>query len=231
MISIDGNTTVLIITGLAVIFAYLKEKISLSAVVSTAVIGFIVVAFGGVQWVAPLTTFFVIGVLVTEYKKGVKKKHKCDQIQRTYKNVVGNGAYAAVCACGNAILPNPLWYTMMVTGMASATADSVATEIGQVYGKNPFNPITFRPAQIGETGAVSVQGLMAGVAGASVVSLYAYQDYGRVIFFAMYGCVLDSITGITLEEEFKVIDTHQNNLLATTVAGTLYGVSYLTHAM
>jgi uncharacterized protein (TIGR00297 family) len=54
--------------------------------------------------------------------------------------------------------------------LATAAADTTASEIGQLFGKRTFLPLTFRRVERGTEGAISVEGTLAGIVAGCIVA-------------------------------------------------------------
>lgn len=217
---------VICLIALIVLYAYRKKKIDISAVIMTAIVGFSCFFSGGVRWIVVLLLFFVFGNLVSHYKKAYKGILGCEQAIRTWKNVFGNGGATMIFAIWNWVIPNPVWFLAMCGAMACATADTFATELGQVFSKNPRMVHTLKKVRPGETGAVSKEGFMASIFGAFIISIpllvwgYSVEIFLFVVMCGFSGCVIDSLMGAILEKR-KIVDTHQINFLATLLSGIL----------
>jgi len=59
--------------------------------------------------------------------------------------------------------------------MATAASDTVASEIGKAFGKTTYTLTPLRRVPAGTSGAVSLEGTLAGIAAAFVLALYAMQ--------------------------------------------------------
>jgi len=66
--------------------------------------------------------------------------------------------------------PSALWLAA-VAALATAAADTTASEVGQLLGKHPFLPLTLRRVPVGTEGAISIEGTLAGAAAASIVAI------------------------------------------------------------
>jgi uncharacterized protein (TIGR00297 family) len=61
---------------------------------------------------------------------------------------------------------------MGVSSLATAAADTTASEIGQLIGRRAFLPLTLRRVPVGTEGAISVEGTLTGlISGAAVAVL------------------------------------------------------------
>jgi uncharacterized protein (TIGR00297 family) len=58
--------------------------------------------------------------------------------------------------------------------LAAALSDTLGTEVGTLYGRRAFSPLTCRRLEVGTPGAVSVAGTLASLAGAALMALAAW---------------------------------------------------------
>lgn len=93
-----------------------------------------------------------------------------------------------------------------LAGLAEAAADTVSSEIGQVFGGRPRMVTTFRKVQPGTDGAVSAAGTAAGMVAAGVVALVGtWALDGNATMFevscagGVFGLLFDSLLGATAE--------------------------------
>ena len=94
---------------------------------------------------------------------------------------------------------------LFLAALAEATADTVASEIGQAFGGTP-RLLTGRRVAAGTDGAVSVVGSLAGVAGAALVMLTGWgtlgisgRQAGVALAGGLVGFVGDTVLGATGE--------------------------------
>jgi uncharacterized protein (TIGR00297 family) len=93
-----------------------------------------------------------------------------------------------------------------LAALAEAAADTVSSEIGQVLGGRPRLITSFRPAEPGTDGAISLAGTLAGIAAACIVAAIGALSLGGdaspfwiVLAGAVFGLLFDSLLGATLE--------------------------------
>jgi uncharacterized protein (TIGR00297 family) len=124
-----------------------------------------------------------------------------------------------------------------VAAFATAAADTVSSEIGQLIGKHPFLITTLRPVPAGTEGAVSVEGTVAGILASFVIAGAAWAaglftlSIGNnpvapifvVVVAAFIGTTLESVLGATLEK-LKLIDNEAVNF-ANTLIGALAAIA------
>lgn len=211
-------------------YAYWKRKIDLSAALASTSVGLITLLTVGPYWLYLILTFFVFGNLVTKFNYDLKKEKGVAERERTFRNVFGNGGAALLFGIlyflsGN----NPLFLLGFLGAMASASADTFATEIGVVYEWKPRLITNFKKTKAGTNGAVSLPGTVAAVLGAATISLvpmfYPTPNLDKnTIFFigitsGVIGAFTDSLVGATIEGKIKKIDNHTTNFIGTLIGG------------
>ncbi|MEA2163019.1 MAG: hypothetical protein QOK37_1146 [Thermoanaerobaculia bacterium] len=160
--------TVLAITG------YLLRTVNVSGTIAGWLLGCVIVLGGGPPMYAALLAFFILGTLAT--KLGYSSKARAGLAQegggrRGAAHAFANVGVAAVCAvaCWRGLGFLPLF--MGIAALATAAADTTASEIGQLFGRRTFLPLTFYPVEPGTEGAISIEGTLAGIIAATIVAI------------------------------------------------------------
>jgi uncharacterized protein (TIGR00297 family) len=138
---------------------------------------------------------------------------------RTASQVAANLGVAALVSCEfvqswmtdsqifarSTQVPMPL-FAVGLAALAEAAADTVSSEVGQVFGGQPRMITTLRRAQPGTDGAISLTGTLAGVVAAGIVAIVGTLALtGDRTMFAVscaggvFGLLFDSLLGATLE--------------------------------
>ena len=218
-----------VLSGAAIVYAYLKGKIDRSAVAASGIIGAVALLTVGVSWLYLILAFFVAGNMVTRYKYEIKEHEGVAEKTRTFRNVFGNGGAAIVYALLYQMTGGNTLFLVGFTGaMATAAADTFATEIGEVHAREPRMITNFRKARVGTSGAISLPGCIAALAGAAIIAwipLFFQLEFYETILFAVgtisgfLGCLVDSFIGATMEKKIRVIDNHMTNFLGTLSGG------------
>jgi uncharacterized protein (TIGR00297 family) len=122
---------------------------------------------------------------------------------------------------GAATLP---LFAVGLAALAESAADTVSSELGQVFGGTPRMITTLRAAEPGTDGAVSILGTLLGIAAAAVVSLagaWALRGGAEMFWIAtaggVFGLLFDSLLGATLERR-KLLNNDAVNFLSTASA-------------
>lgn len=123
-----------------------------------------------------------------------------------------------------------------LAAMAEAAADTVSSEIGQVFGGRPRMLTTLRAVEPGVDGAVSVAGTLAGVVAAAIVAAagtWALRGDAKMLAVscagAVFGLVFDSLLGATVELSGWLNNDAVNFLSTAAAAGFALGVMGWLH--
>ncbi|HOI39103.1 MAG TPA: TIGR00297 family protein [Methanobacterium sp.] len=207
----------LVIIGL---ITYARKALDLLGSIFMIIMGVIIIFAAGANWLFLIFLFLILGVGFTRYKNDYKKEIGVYEGTRTIKNVVSNGIVAFVMAAfGN--------YAGFIGSIATATADTMASEVGVVT--TPRLITNFKRVPPGTDGGISVVGTIAGILGAGLIGLAAYMlgvypDLTKTLAIALVagsvGCFVDSVLGAVLEIKGYLNNEHVN-LLATLVGALL----------
>lgn len=226
----------LLLTLLFMIFlGYVLGRVRLadvSGVLSGILMGFLIVSFTDFRWFVLILSFFVIGGIFTKYKYDYKRAIGIAQEgggARGYRNVFGNGLIALVCAIAFGITGNALLIIAFIGAVATATGDTLASEIGQTYRKLPRLITDLRLVPHGTDGGITMLGEYSAVAGAGAIAIIAillgvgaFSTMVPVILGGFFGANVDSVLGAVLERRHYLTNSSVN--LLATVAGALAAV-------
>ena len=65
----------------------------------------------------------------------------------------------------------PVFIVAMTGSFATAAADTTSSEMGQLHGKTPINPLTFKRVKPGTEGAVSIEGTSLGILASMIIAV------------------------------------------------------------
>lgn len=214
--------------GLGVIFSIWKQKLTPAAAITGACCGLLIYAGSGYPGLLMLTAFFTMGTVATSIGRIDKQvvERKGDSVKRKPAQVIANAGMATLLALLAFLFPehSAFFQLMLAASIASATADTLSSELGMLYGKSFYNCITWRKESRGLDGAISLQGTMIGIAGAAVIAVIYSIGFGWdisnvmiIVLSAAVGNFADSLLGALLERR-KYLGNDAVNFLSTFVA-------------
>lgn len=219
-----GLLTLILAAGVA--YSISAGKLTVVAALTGAAVAILVFAGAGFTGLAMMTTFFILGSAATSVQSEIKKDLNADQKGgRTAGQVLANSGTAALCGALILVLPvqTQVLQLMLAASFASATADTLSSELGMIYGKRFFNIITLKPDIRGLDGVVSIEGTLIGVIGSVIIAvIYAIGNSWAtnliwIIVAGTFGNLTDSILGAVLERK-NLINNNTVNFLNTLIA-------------
>lgn len=227
------NAIVFILLCTAAVATVVLKKLDAKAAVAAVVIGFMVWLGEGYTGIAMLATFFIAGTLATSWKMrtkqqtGLAEQHRG---QRTAAQVIANGGVAALLSLLSFMLreQQPLLLLMVASSLSSAIADTLSSELGNVYGKKFYNIMNFKKDLRGLNGVISFEGTLIGIAGSILIALvYTVQagftvDFLWIVIAGTVGNLTDSVLGATLERK-HILNNDAVNFL-NTITGAAAGL-------
>lgn len=216
---------VYIILGAAAVWSYTSGKLTLSGAVTGALIGFLIYTGAGIVCFLMLTFFFTVGSAATKWqrdKKALMNAEDTHKSGRTAAQVLANGGVAALLGVLAWLQPEHLALAqLMIAGsFAAATADTLSSELGTVYGRRFYNIITLKKDTRGLDGVISLEGTLIGIIGSAVIAAIYSLGFGWdmhflvIILAGFTGNVVDSILGAWLERK-GLIGNNMVNFLNT----------------
>ena len=222
-----------------------RGSLSRSGVAGAVVTGTLIFGFAG--WIAGflLIAFFVSSSRLSKFKAQARSKRDATRLfdkggRRDIWQALANGGVATACAVAAGLLtPSPetlfpnssagsALYTALLGALATANADTWATELGVLSRSQPRLITTFRPVERGVSGGVSIAGSAAALAGAAFIALIAVIAHtaratlmGQVdpaalsVIFTivtvagLLGSLADSLLGATLQAMYLDSETKQ----------------------
>lgn len=209
--------------------SYFLKMVNVSGFIIGLMIGTVIYTFGGYEFFLVLFTFFLMGSLATKFGYARKKALGVAQERggaRGWKNAAANcsiGAFLSILAMLSPESRQAIFIAGFFGAFATAAADTVSSEIGQVLGKHPILITTLRPVPVGTEGAISLEGTAAGVLASIVIcaiglflGVLSVPAAGVCVIAAFVGTMVESYLGATLET-MKIIDNELINFMNTLV--------------
>ena len=158
---------------------YRARALSPSGAIAACLVGGTIFGFGGLAWAMVLIAFFISSSLLSFFKASDTRKLQASQTfekggKRDAAQVLANGGVAAALAA----LSTPLGgvtltylFAGFVGALAAATADTWAPEIGVLSKARPRLLTTWKIVDAGTSGAVTLTGIGAALAGAMFLGI------------------------------------------------------------
>ena len=207
-------------------FAYRFKTADLSGLFSAALLGVLLIVFADVRWFLIMLAFFIAGSACTRYRYAEKEKFGVEQNRggaRGYRNVFANGGVSAAAAILFGITQHPAFAAMFVGSVATAAADTVASEIG-VTGGTPYMITTGKKVPTGTNGGVTLLGEMSALICAIGIAATAFflgvidlPTFAICSIGGLVGTNIDSLAGAIIENRGYIGNA------GTNVIGTLGG--------
>jgi uncharacterized protein (TIGR00297 family) len=244
----------LIVNAALAIVGYLTRSVSFSGALGGWLLGAILILGAGWPLYVALLAFFILGTAAT--KLGYSRKARAGLAQegggrRGFSHAFSNVGVAAICAIAVSRLARTtqgplveielLPLLMGIAALATAAADTVASEIGQLIGRRAFLPLTLRRVPVGTEGAISVEGTLAGIVGGFVVALagtasahamfrdvfpFSWGIVGAVTLCAFAGSYLESIAGSWNRKRIASIPNGVLNFFNTAAGALLMYIAW-----
>jgi uncharacterized protein (TIGR00297 family) len=229
----------------ALLFGYLAYRArvaDISAMLSATLLGVVIIISGGFWWFFILLVFYLLGSFFTRYKYQYKLSRGVAEAKkgaRGYKNVFSNSLAALALALAYSVFPSSdkLLLYAYLGSVATATGDTLASEIGGTYKGEPRMITTLKKVKPGTDGGVSVLGELAAIFGSAVIAIIAYfsiqNDFILIIAVIAGGFIgtnIDSFLGATLQQK-GYLSNNGVNLFATISGATISGIFYYLFAL
>ena len=169
--------------------AYHRNSLSKSGVIGAIITGTAIFGFGGWTWGLVLIAFFVSSTLLSHFRradKTVMAEKFAKGERRDLAQTLANGGFGALLAVavlllidlpGKPRLGNPLYAYLTLAyfgAIASANADTWATELGVLSRTPPRLITTGKPVAPGTSGGITWYGTVAALAGSAFIGVAAF---------------------------------------------------------
>lgn len=229
----DPSSTTLImglIVPLLGVIAYRVRALDLAGTLASTLLGILVIYLGGVYTFLALLLFLIAGVAATKYHFDEKVKRGFSSVEektRSIGNVLGNGLAVLIFLIIEAITRQDVFWAAAFSAIATVNGDTLASELGKIYGKRPRLITTLKPVKPGTNGGVSLAGEFFALLGILVIVPFALPltkyDFTMALAILMGGFLgvnVDSLIGATLENK-GLLDNNGTNFLASLIGGLI----------
>jgi uncharacterized protein (TIGR00297 family) len=226
-----SHIIVALILAVGAFLSVAGKKLTPIAGVSAFFVGVAIYIGAGPGGLVALAAFFIMSTLATAHKKELKAKLEAKPQhpeRRKAGQVFANGGIAALLGIISIAFPQhqTIIALMMISAISAATADTMASELGMVYGRNAFNILSFKREAKGLDGVISIEGTLLGMAGSLIIACiygaFNHFDLAGMIIIVVAGTLgnlIDSILGALLERRHIIGNNMVNTL--NTLAGAV----------
>jgi uncharacterized protein (TIGR00297 family) len=246
--AVQWRTTLAIMLAFSIaVLAFTLRMLSLDAVAPTTVVGAITLGFGGWMLALLLLFYFVSSSLWGIWGTQTNKSSKLWEVDRRDAHQVWANGFTMVFFLIVYQLTSWDWVLIgAISALATATADTWATEIGMGWAKRkPVNILTWKPTRPGQDGGITWMGTLGGLGGglilavgATILANYPEIKILSVVFgAATAGMLLDSVLGATWEQQLpprlahileqKSLTNNQVNALSVFVSALLAMIFFI----
>lgn len=170
----------LLLSTLIGIAAYRRRSLSRSGIAGATISGTATFGFGGWAWGLSLIFFFLSSSVLSHFREGDKARTAADKFskggQRDIAQAMANGGMATLLSLSYGLTPAGKARTLLEAGyvgaLATATADTWATELGVLSKQPPRLITTGKRTSPGTSGGVTLLGTSASVAGALALGMW-----------------------------------------------------------
>jgi uncharacterized protein (TIGR00297 family) len=219
------------VNALTAFAGYRAKSVSASGAIGGMAIGAVIYACaGGGGWTLLLVTFLLASV---SSRLGLRRKTLLGIAEerggrRGAGNAVANCGVATLAAIAAATTPHAsLARLALVAALTAGGSDTVASEIGKAWGRSTFLITTFGRVPPGTTGAMSVEGTVAGLVSALALAavgvwlgLTPAFAIPAIVAGATAGALVESALGATLEGP-GILNNDMLNFINTAVAAVV----------
>jgi len=199
--------------------AFKLEVLNLSGTVAAFLLGSFVFGIGGIQWMVPMATFFVLSSILSKF--GKQKKHILATVYEKSSNrdmmqVLANGGVAGLMAICWHYTGAEICYYAFLGALAAATADTWGTELGVFSRQVPRSILNFKRVTMGTSGGITTVGTTGAAVGAGLLTLAGWAIpvgaiapffHGKIFLVitvaGIAGALFDSLLGATVQAQYR----------------------------
>jgi uncharacterized protein (TIGR00297 family) len=230
---------IVLLLAAGMVYSTRTNKLTSVGAWTGGLLGLLIFLGSGFAGVGLLALFFGLGSAASAWKGADKRRlglAEADKGRRTAGQVLANAGVAGLLGLLSWQFPAhaPLARLLLAGSLAAATADTLASELGNVYGRRYYNVLTWQPDVRGDNGVVSAEGTALGLVGSALVAgAYCLSAgwgpaYGWLLVAGTAGNLADSVLGATLERRHYVSNNVVNFLNTLVGALTTAGLAALS---
>ncbi|WP_462412221.1 DUF92 domain-containing protein [Neobacillus sp. Marseille-QA0830] len=201
---------VIALGGMAGYFFKLLDK---SGAIASIVVGISILLGFGLSGLILLAVFFATSSYWSSYKKSAKhglEEKLAKGSTRDWRQVAANGGAAGLFSIMYIFQQESIWLIGFATSIASANSDTWASEIGSLSKREPIFIKTLKPVERGTSGAVSLLGSIAAMAGSLLIAVISFGLFEMnilvslaIFIFGYIGNVVDTLIGAFYQQTYQ----------------------------
>ena len=204
----------IIITFLIGVFAYIKKALTFGGMTAALVLMIAILFWSGLNALLMLILAYLliiaVDMLFKDRIENVTSSINKKSGTRDIVQVMANGLTAGIAILVYGITDNPDFLFLYVIGIGEALADSIASDIGVLSKKEPFDICTFKRISKGISGGVSLLGIISSFVFCLVYTFFSYifidfkfSMYILILLIPFLGCIIDSILGSRVQSKYR----------------------------
>ncbi|CAN5624674.1 hypothetical protein BH10BAC2_BH10BAC2_13250 [soil metagenome] len=226
---LSDHIGLIILLAAGMLLSVFLKKLTVTAAITGGIIGLLVFISAEYRGIIVMASFFMLGTAATSWKIKTKQRlgfAETNKGKRTAAQVIANAGVAAILGLLVWLVPEQkdILVLMIAATFSSATADTLSSELGNIYGSNFYNIITFKKDQRGLNGVVSLEGTLIGLSGSIIIAMIYSAGTGWntanaviIIVAGTAGNLADSVIGATAERK-NLLNNNGVNFLNTCIA-------------
>jgi len=195
--------------------SYRLKFLKFKGAIGAFILAIFIFGVGGISWAAPILTFFIFSSLLSfikkKYKGRIEKNYYEKGSERDFYQAMANGGVGLFLSVAYLYFKNESIYLTYILSLASACADTWATEFGSSIPTKVYHILSFKEIVQGTSGGVSFIGYIGALLGASIVYISAtpflingtFYTFLIIIIFAIISTIIDSVIGAALQAGYK----------------------------
>jgi uncharacterized protein (TIGR00297 family) len=202
----------LILSTFFAFISFLAKRLSLDGMYSTIAVGTFIFGLGGWPAAVVILVFFISSTVITG-RWDIPYEEWPVEARRNGLQVWANGFWIVLCLGIYALFEADIFLIGALASIATATADTWATELGSKNNEATYLITNFKAVKAGTDGGVSTNGTLASLIGSAIiasVSVYVFSLHFSTflyIFIAGFvGCIVDSFAGALLQRHHKTVN-------------------------
>ena len=202
-----------LLSFLLALLAYYKKALTNNALILAFIFAIIISFFGGISSFLILAIVFILNLIAGKIQKEKRNKINKNILKKQDKKdtmeIIANVGAGTFILIIYGLTNNSLLLVVYASIMAESIADSLASDIGVLSKKDPFNILTFKRSKPGLSGNTSLLGIFASFIGSLIIGLIYFIFNHNLIHLIIItlsgtiGNIIDSLLGATLQVKYK----------------------------